>query len=478
MADRYQNRAFPSGNDYDRSTGSPAPTESDPLAELARLIGQTDPFGARPMSRANLPAAQTPDHEPSYDTYADEAEHDDVPPPSPPSWMRRATRHETPLPPQEDYPAAVHPLQRYPASQPVAEPDYQPQTSFAAPGHQPDSARYDDALFGGFDHGVQQPQQHDQQYADDGYAYEGDDQQYDEPQQSRRRSGMITVAAVLALAVFGVGGAFAYRTYTGKGHSGEPPIIRADAGPTKVVPAPADGATKVPDRMATGDGAEKMVSREETPIDPSAKTGPRVVFPPLTPNGNAPMPSSVVPGASNNGVNGTFSNNEPHRVRTTPVRGDQADAGSPANVPPAAPAKPRATTRAPAPSSTGSNANAPLSLSPRSEDTTAPEPQRVASIAPTQIAPPSTPSAGAASGGYLVSVTSQPSPAEAQASYRSMQGKYAGVLGSQSPVVVPHLNKDGKTNYRAGLAFNTSGEATQFCQKYSAAGGQCWVVKN
>ena len=51
----------------------------------------------------------------------------------------------------------------------------------------------------------------------------------------------MTVAAVLALAVVGTGAAFAYRTFVGSPRSGEPPIIRADNSPTKVVPAPSDG---------------------------------------------------------------------------------------------------------------------------------------------------------------------------------------------------------------------------------------------
>ncbi len=55
MADRYQDRPFPADDGYDRG-GDPhasARGESDPLAELARLIGQTDPFGT--MGRANQP---------------------------------------------------------------------------------------------------------------------------------------------------------------------------------------------------------------------------------------------------------------------------------------------------------------------------------------------------------------------------------------------------------------------------------------
>jgi hypothetical protein len=60
----------------------------------------------------------------------------------------------------------------------------------------------------------------------------------------------MTVVAVLALAVVGTGAAFAYRIYVGAPRSGEPPIIKADNSPTKVVPAPGDSAaSKTPDRM-------------------------------------------------------------------------------------------------------------------------------------------------------------------------------------------------------------------------------------
>jgi hypothetical protein len=491
MADRYQNRSFPAGGDYDRDAGpqTPANADSDPLAELARLIGQTDPFGRRPISRANLPLqpqARRVDREPSYDdNYAEDAEPDEAPPPGPPSWMQRTVRQEAPpAPPQDDYPAPVHPLHRYAAEHPAAEPEYDSEESFADSGHEPDLSRYDEALYGGFESA--QHAQHDQGYADDSYGYE-EDQGYEAPQEPRRRGGgMITVAAVLALAVFGVGGAFAYRTYTVGVRNGPPPIIRADAGPTKIIPASADAGAKVPDRMATGDGTEKVVSREETPIDPSTRTGPRVVFPPLTPNGSVALPASVVPGApppTASAANGTFSNNEPHRIRTLSVHGDQDEAGVPAGTaPPARPAPRAAATnsRAPAGNPAAANANAPLSLAPQAESSAALErPVRVATTNPTQIVPsaPSTPSA-AGSGSYLVSVTSQPSEADAQASYRALQGKYPSVLGSQSAVVARGNSKSGAVTYRAGVSFGTSAEAAQFCHSYQAAGGQCWVVKN
>lgn len=501
MADRYQKRAFPAGDGFDRDRASRASgsAESDPLAELARLIGQTDPFGTgtKPMSRANLPLhppVRPVDTEPSQDGYEDsyqdsyyeDSESDEPPPPAPPSWMQRAAaRQEPPAvpPPVDDYPSGVHPLHRYAAPHPPAaphspaEPDYDDEPVFAESGHEPDMSRYDEALYGSFDAGSQ----HDQGYSDDDYGYD-EDQHFDAQPEPKRRGGMITVAAVLALAVFGVGGAFAYRTYTGRAHNGEPPIIRADTGPTKIIPASAD-APKVPDRMTVSDGTEKIVSREESPIDPSSvrPTGPRVVFPPLTQNGTAPLPGSIVPGAQppTTSANGTFTNNEPHQVRTVTVRQDPATSGTPEGAAPPAPAPVKPAARAaavPAPRPSA-NANGPLSLAPRSEAPAAQEPVRMAATNPTQIAP-SAPNPAAASGGYLVQVSSQASEAEAQASYKMLQSKYPAVLGSHAPVI-KRAEIGEKVVYRAMVGpFGSSAEASQFCGSLKSAGGQCLIHRN
>ena len=45
MADRYQDRPFPSDADHDRGANVYVRRESDPLWELAQLTGQTDLFG-------------------------------------------------------------------------------------------------------------------------------------------------------------------------------------------------------------------------------------------------------------------------------------------------------------------------------------------------------------------------------------------------------------------------------------------------
>src|ERR1700742_2461287 len=108
MADRYQNRPFPAdhgyhrGDDPDMSAGG----EGDPLAELARLIGQTDPFGT--MGRANQ---QVQPRTVARDQYHPPADRNDDPPAGPPPWMQRAAQQEAP---QQDYPSQNYPAQDYP----------------------------------------------------------------------------------------------------------------------------------------------------------------------------------------------------------------------------------------------------------------------------------------------------------------------------------------------------------------------------
>jgi hypothetical protein len=509
MADRYSNRPFPA-DDYNRGSDQheSGGAESDPLAELARLIGQTDPFGATsrqappppPPQRAAIPREPyRPPHQPQYEAPIEEEDEPQAPA-GPLPWMQRANiqRQVEPPPleyPQEDegqdYPSAVHPLHRY-AGQPAAHHDDYDAQSYEQGGEQADPSRYDDALYGQIESGAQDFQR-EPAYPDDPYAYQEGDE--DEPEAPRRRGGLLTVAAVLALAVVGTGAAFAYRTYVGSARSGEPPIIRADNSPTKVVPASTDSG-KTPDRMPAGDGTEKLVPREETPVDVNARAaGPRVVFPPLNANNNPPPVGSVATNAMPSAApstNGTIPNSEPRKVRTLTVHGDQADASAvpttapPAAAPPPAPAtKPTAATRQVPPPPAIHNApaaagNAPLSLSPDSAQASVPpaapaEPRtRMAATTPTQVEPAE--QAPAAEGRFLVSVTSQPTEAEAQSSYRAMQRKYPDQLGSRTPIIKKVDKKGGGAAYRALVGpFASREEATRFCTSYSSAGGQCWV---
>ncbi|WP_076859905.1 SPOR domain-containing protein [Bradyrhizobium mercantei] len=489
MADRYQDRHFPADT---------APkAESDPLAELARLIGQTDPFGTankpppRPLqSRANARPQQ----------YEQQAEEDETPRAGPPPWMQRA-RQEAVVPPpvqhteyeepEPDYqPEPVHPLHRYaarqaqpPAPEPVAtyrpvEPPRQPEAFDDEPhygGQNQDPSRYDDALYGQLEAG-EQDLQREPAYPDDPYAYEADEE---EPEPRRRSSGLMTVAAVVALAVVGTGGALAYRNYVGSPRSGEPPIIKADNTPTKVIPVQADASAKTPDRMATGDGGEKIVSREETPVDVNSKTaGPRVVFPPLNANANPPPPASVQtaqPAPAPLSANGTLPNNEPRKIRTLSVKGDTPDGAQAAAAPPAT--KPAAAAKQAIsrgnPAAANASVNAPMSLAPGQAD-----PAPVPAAPPTRVASTSTASVGG--GGYLVQVSSQKNEADAQASYRTLQGKYRSVLGSQ-PLVVKRVDLGEKGVYYRAFAgpFASSEEASQVCKSLMSAGGpQCLIQRN
>jgi cell division protein FtsN len=485
MADRYQNRPFPADDHYDRGGDQQASAkgESDPLAELARLIGQTDPFGS--MGRANQQVQPRTSARDQYQPLAD-----NEPPAGPPAWMQRARQEVPQQDYPQDYPSSVHPLHRYATPRAAPEPEYEQAPPSADAEREPDPSRYDDALYDQIDPAVQEESQHDAAYADDAYAYQDSYGEEAEELVQKRRGGMVTVVIVLALAVVGTGAAFAYRTYLGTPRSGEPPIIRADAGPTKIVPAPSDGTPKVPDRMSAGEGAEKIVPREEAPVDVGAKSGPRVVFPPLNPNGNPPPAASLAPSGPQLAAagNGTLPNNEPRKVKTLAVRGDQPDGAATPVTPAQPPAKPAAakTTATPSPAAprnqpSAANANAsssaPLSLAPQdSQPAPAAETRtRVAATNPVQAAP----SAGGSSGGYLVQVSSQRNEADAQTSYRALQSKFPAVLGSRSPVIKRADLGDKGVYYRAMVGpFGSADEASQFCGSLKTAGGQCVVQRN
>jgi hypothetical protein len=348
-----------------------------------------------------------------------------------------------------------------------------------------DPSRYDDAR-------CDPIKSVEQENAGDPYAY----QRGYEPEPRKRSSGMVTVVAVLALAVVGTGAAFRYRTYVGSPRSGEPPVITADNSPTKVVPAQADGgASMIPDRMPPGDGGEKLVSREEAPVDVNSSSGaPGVVFPPLNQNSSPPPVPSVSPtgtgpaleayqilGLQPGATRDTMPNKEPRKIKALTVKGDAAENGripagaaAPAKLDPAA--RSASAQTAPAqrnPSAANASANAPLTLSPQSAPASDPAPPtRLAATNAVQTAP-------SASGGYLVQVSSQKNEADAQVSYRALQNKFRAALGSRPPVIKRADLGDKGVYYRTMVGpFGSTEEAAQFCGNLKSAGGQCVVQKN
>jgi hypothetical protein len=408
--------------------------------------------------------------------------------------QQRGGRPEAPRQPQpapeQNFQEPVHPVHRYGAGQPAP----QQREAFEEPGFPEDDghddpSRYDDALFGQLDQGGKDFQRQ-QGYADDPYAFEDEDG-YDDGEDedhNKRGGGFAKVLMVLTLAVVGTGGAFAYRAYVGSPQNGEPPIIRADNSPTKIMPSPTDGSPKVPDRLGMTDRTEKMVSREEAPVDINSRSvGPRVVFPqgaqganpnpPPAPPMNVaandpPPPMSAPPVGASPPSSGTMANGEPRRIKTLSVRGDQAD---PAAAAPASPAAPMTRSMAAKPgrnppASANASANTPMSISPQAAAPAAAEGRMAStSAADTGVTP---------TNGYLVQVSSQRSEADAQTSYKSLQTKFPDVLGQRQPVIKRADLGEKGIYYRAMVGpFGTPDEAVQMCNNLKTAGGQCVVQK-
>src|SRR4030095_7758647 len=124
-----------------------------------------------------------------------------------------------------------------------------------------------------------------QQYADgqyqDDYQDQADPNAYppyyadaEQEEPRRRRGGLMTVLAVVVLAFVGTAAAYGYRSFTGAPRSGDPPVIKAEPGANKIVPPTqtTDATGKIVDRIG-GNGQERVVSREEQPIDTNGRSG-------------------------------------------------------------------------------------------------------------------------------------------------------------------------------------------------------------
>ena len=84
----------------------------------------------------------------------------------------------------------------------------------------------------------------------------------------------------------------------------------------------------------------------------------------------------------------------------------------------------------------------------------------------------------AAGGSYAVQVSAQRSEAEAQAAFRSLQGKYPSQLGGKQPVIRQVDLGEKGVFYRAMVPAGSSGEATELCNGLKAAGGSCIIQRN
>jgi hypothetical protein len=478
MADDNTLRPYRSSDPYRRAAEPPRPSEEasarDPLAELARLLGQSDPFAD--FGRSNSRQGQQEAH--------------DAPATAPDDWQSAPARE-----PQfavggaqgrwaqgASYGSSQESSQE--SSRESSQDYYSPAAQSEAQGS--DSRFYDELHVGAdqqtqyYDDNRTDDAQHDAQEAEAEYYYQDDDipldphedATYDDAPRARRGGGLVTALALIGCAVFGTAGAYAYRSYFANPSSTQPPpVIAADnSTPTKIVPASAGDPQSInvaQDRSASVD-KEKIVSKQEEPValkDLGAQAAPRVV-----------LPAPVAPGQ------GANASTEPKKIRTVVIRPDASDAsGKPVSSQPAAAPRPAAAPAAPkAATASAARNGGPISLEPQpSEPAAAPAARTRTAAAPpasTRAAPEATESTA---GGFVVQLSSQKSEAEAQSSFRSLQAKFPNELGDLQPIIRrADLGSKG-VFYRTLVGpFASAQEASQFCASYKAAGGQCVVPNN
>ena len=446
---------------------------ADALLELARLIGQSDPFApeaSKPgaVSPASMPPASTPPAAMPDGRLANvsraaaaQASRDPFIPPPPPvpaqdrSYNDRGRRApdfgEPRVPAQPALPDAGDGLDFLRRAE---------RDDFSvAPRHGADERDYDRggrALQPAYGHDDHPDDYREGEYADGEYGMEPDD--YDEDEHGGKRRGPARIVmAVLALAVFGTAAAFAYRTFS-TAPSGPTPIIRADNSPTKMTPM---GDTKQESGRLGDRPSEGLGPRAEEPVDMGAYRGNDAAsqvpqdtaggFPPNMPNIMPATPGAVAPPA------------DTKRVQTVAI---SADSGTSNRNPRGAAAS--AQTQPPS-----RQVTAPQPAPP------SPPPQRQAALAPSAAPPADTIAAPPVeSGGYVVQLSAVRSEADAQTAFRQLQAKYPMLSGRQPLIRRKDQGERGIFFVAQVGPFGAKGEADQFCVELKAAGGSCFVQRN
>lgn len=459
MADDTNRRPFRPGEFVGQSSGQPAPLNSgnDPLTELARLIGQTDPFAEYGRNQRTTPAQVASQEVPALD------------------WNSRPVRSASSVQPHAAAARGVPPASELQfntpqyempprtAAQPIAGLEQTPLPLHDQFQDHHNQATYDPATY----------------HTD--YAQSVDTDHYDDTPPTGSRISVIAIAGVFALVVIGTAGALGYRALFGSSGSAPPPVIKAETAPSKIVPpSAANNASNklINDRIGDNSQPEKLVSREEQPVDLKDK-----IQSVLAVSSPAAAPPAV-----------NSASTEPKKIKTIAIRPDQVGTTTtePSHTPVRAPPPPVRTANAPIPLNASDNeappvrnatvrsaparsaSSGPLSLNP---DAATPAARATPSVAaPRAVAPAAS---GAGLGAYAVQLSSQRSEADAQAAFQAMQGRYPAQLGGRRAIIRrADLGSKG-VYYRALVGpFANSGEATELCNNLKAAGGQCIIQRN
>ncbi|RXT57358.1 hypothetical protein B6S44_02715 [Bosea sp. Tri-44] len=497
---------------------------SDPLMELTRLVGQDDPlkelFAGRP--EPVRPAAPQPASwartEPSFQPTL--VTPPQAPSASPPPDVRgtldefeallRRTEPVRAAPAQPVAKAPVAPAYDYDQPDPLPVPSQAQPYAMQHDAHHayvPEQPRDLDDAAG-------QPQAQAQAYDHDYHAAPNYDAQSqiaeDESrdfQRPRSRKGLLTAAALAVVAIGGVGAAMVFRDTRPAGVNGQPPVITADTGPSKVAPVNPGGA-EIPNQNKqiyerSGDASTdktKVVSREEQPVDvQQAARSMAAQRPTQTSNGSitptdtaaaalAPTEPGLIPIPAVPGLG------EPRKVRTVAIRPDGTPATSNAaatngagqgivtgSAPSNRPAATPSATPTPAAQAPKSQERAAAPATPPASQTPPANTTRTAALAP-QPVQPAAPAATAPrtdpAGGFVVQLGAPGSEAEARATFAALQRKYSDQLGGQNPIVRKTELAGGKTVYRLRVGPYSREDASSMCSALQAAGGQCFIAKN
>jgi hypothetical protein len=451
---------------------SGAATRGDPLAELARIVGQEDPFqsilshdrAARPRNQAN-------------------AGLDDL----------FAVREEP----------ATAKVAQFPVRQAAsAQPTYQDPYPEAVPQAAAPAYGYQDQGHDAYDAGAYGHEYYDEnapEQADQGYGQVGPED-YVQRQKPRSRKGLIAAGALLGAVVIGGGGAYLLSGNSASFSGGEPPLIQASNEPTKVQPQN-PGGVEIPNQnkqiyeRANQNADTKVVSREEQPVD--VKQTVRMNNGAGDATGATGIDPVAPPRPPANGLN----LGEPRKVRTVTIRPDGTvtqpevvNARPPAGVLPTMSLPPAAQAGAPAPRSTPQAAASTPAAAPAPKpvqaaaapaaSTPAPaaatpasgaSPQRVASVQPVAVAPGATPEV-AATGGFAVQLGVRGSEKDAQSALEQLQKKFSDLGGM--PPMIRKAEVNGKSVYRVRVGPMSQDEASSLCSKLRGQGGECYVAKN
>jgi SPOR domain len=455
---------------------SPPASRNDPLAELARIVGQDDPFQSM-LANNRAPTPKTRPPAAADDLFVSR---DDRPRQPAAPDRRGSFSPNQPTDLDAAYAEQVRQYEAFPAETP---PDGYVESDYEQDRY-PDPSSFED------------PDEISHRTL---------------PPRTSRKTG-VAIAAIVGAAVLGVGGALIAGRSTSMLSSGEPPLIKATNEPSKVQPQ-SPGGVEFPNQnkqiyeRAGQETQTKVVNREEQPVDvrQATRTGSTDA---AGPAGNSAAPTGLALG-------------EPRKVRTISIRPDGTvilpDA-KPAAAPAAMTLPPTTQARAPqaamplapvaaetphagsagttpAPRLAAATPSASGGSSPQAASTPQPGPQRVASAQPGVVpaaaqpasqrlasvqptAPAGSPQpADAASGeGFSVQLGVSASETEAKATLQRFQQKFTDLKGKAPLIRKAEVN--GSTLYRVRVGPMPRDEAASLCSKIQGQGGQCFVAKN